>query len=68
MSAVTHEIREFINTEVINDKFETYNPEVEPSDYLESLIGHVKTENIKNEGQSVLDWEMALFALEDIIG
>ncbi|CAH1131858.1 unnamed protein product [Ceutorhynchus assimilis] len=68
MAAVTHEIREFIQEEVIKNKLQTYSPETEPSDYLESLIGHVKMENMKNDEESSMNWEMAMFALEDIIG
>ncbi|XP_050313987.1 cytochrome P450 307a1-like [Anthonomus grandis grandis] len=68
MNVLTQEIREFIHNQVIKDKFETFNPDVEPKDYLESLIGHVKREQQKNKEQPALDWEMALFALEDIIG
>ncbi|KAL1502076.1 hypothetical protein ABEB36_007275 [Hypothenemus hampei] len=60
LNEVTSEIRQFINDRVIGDKFQVYNPDLEHGDYLESLIGHVKKESI--------DWETALFALEDIIG
>lgn len=63
LSAVTHKIREFINREVIGDRFETHQPDTEPADYLESLIGRVKA-----PGKEPLDWDTALFALEDIIG
>ncbi|XP_030755031.1 cytochrome P450 307a1-like [Sitophilus oryzae] len=68
MSKVTHEIREFITKKVIKDKFTSFNCETEPNDYLESLIRHVKLENQKDSESPTLDWEMALFALEDIIG
>ncbi|XP_066149315.1 cytochrome P450 307a1-like [Euwallacea fornicatus] len=69
MNVLTHEIRDFVNTEVVKDKFETYDVDLEPSDYLESLIRHVKMQN-NNDAQkcSFMDWETALFALEDIIG
>ncbi|KAF7266486.1 cytochrome P450 307a1-like [Rhynchophorus ferrugineus] len=68
MSDVTHEIRNFIHEEIIKDKYNNFNTKTEPNDYLESLISHVKIENEKTDGESTLDWEMALFALEDIIG
>ncbi|KAH0999063.1 hypothetical protein HUJ04_000192 [Dendroctonus ponderosae] len=63
LSAVTHKIREFINREVIGDRFERHQPDMEPADYLDSLIGRVKA-----PGKEPLDWDTALFALEDIIG
>ncbi|XP_066261781.1 cytochrome P450 307a1-like [Euwallacea similis] len=69
MNALTHEIRNFVNTEVIKNKFETYDVDLEPSDYLESLIRYVKMQNNNDDQKhSSMDWETALFALEDIIG
>ncbi|KAJ8939352.1 hypothetical protein NQ318_005713 [Aromia moschata] len=63
MSGLTHRIRRFIEEEVIGGRFEDFDVEGEPDDYVESLIKHVKS------GESPqLPWETALFALEDIIG
>lgn len=63
VNGLTHKIREFILEEVIGDRFENYNVETEPNDYVDSLIKHVKC----NE-TAEFSWETALFALEDIIG
>nr|UUB32631.1 cytochrome P450 CYP307B1 [Dendroctonus rhizophagus] len=63
LSVVTHKIREFINREVIGDRLEAHQPDMEPADYLDSLIGRAKA-----PGKEPLDWDTALFALEDIIG
>lgn len=62
INGLTHKIREFVLDNVIGDKYDNYNGE-EPSDYVESLIQYVKTEE-----SSDLTWDMALFALEDILG
>lgn len=61
ISSLTHNIRNFILNRIIEDRFDTFNIENEPKDYVENLIKHVKTE-------AEFDWETALFALEDIIG
>ncbi|KAB0791888.1 hypothetical protein PPYR_03688 [Photinus pyralis] len=62
MSELAHEIRHFLIDDVIDGRYESYADE-EPSDYVESLIQHVR-----NEESSCMSWENALFALEDIIG
>ncbi|XP_044763738.1 cytochrome P450 307a1-like [Coccinella septempunctata] len=61
ISTLTHNIRNFILGRIIEERYETFNVEEEPKDYVESLIKHVRTE-------AEFDWETALFALEDIIG
>lgn len=63
MSKLTHRIREFIESRIIEDRFENWSMNVEPDDYVESLIYHVKTESAPK-----MSWDTALFALEDIIG
>ncbi|KAJ8917284.1 hypothetical protein NQ315_002301 [Exocentrus adspersus] len=63
MGALTRRIRDFVHDKVIEDRYDVFDVETEPSDYVESLIKHVKS------GESTeLTWETALFALEDIIG
>ncbi|XP_060533618.1 cytochrome P450 307a1-like [Cylas formicarius] len=62
MTQVAREIREFINRDLLKNKYEDFDGSATPSDYLESLIGHVKKEG------SGFDMETALFALEDILG
>ncbi|XP_018336239.1 cytochrome P450 307a1-like [Agrilus planipennis] len=62
MNNLAHSIRKFIEEDIIGDRYNTFSDD-EPSDFVESLIKHVKhTEDSK------MDWDMALFALEDIIG
>lgn len=68
MNVLTHEIREFVNEKVIQNKFATFDVDVEPSNYLESLIRYVKMENNNLDKDCAMDWETALYALEDIIG
>lgn len=63
MERWSHEIRNFIVENIITDRFETWNVGDEPNDYIDSLIDHVK-----QDLQPRIDWEQALFALEDIIG
>ncbi|KAK9884320.1 hypothetical protein WA026_005270 [Henosepilachna vigintioctopunctata] len=61
MANMTANIKKFVLERIIGDRFENFDAADEPSDYVESLIQHVK--KVKS-----FDWEMALFALEDIIG
>ncbi|XP_055641222.1 cytochrome P450 307a1-like [Toxorhynchites rutilus septentrionalis] len=63
MDQLTEEIREIMLDTIINDRYDTWvdgNPE---NDYVDSLITYVK----KKIGPD-MEWETALFALEDIIG
>lgn len=63
VNGLTHKIRDFILTEVIEDRYEKYNVQSDPTDYVDSLIRHVKS------GETAeFSWDTALFALEDIIG
>lgn len=59
----SHEIREFILENVIEDRFEHNYSENDEMDYVESLITHVKSDM-----QPPMDWDSALFALEDMVG
>lgn len=63
MNKLTHRIRNFIETRIIEDRFENWSVNLKPDDYVESLIYHVKTESLPT-----MSWDTALFALEDIIG
>nr|XP_023023054.1 cytochrome P450 307a1-like [Leptinotarsa decemlineata] len=63
MNYLTHKIRDFIENEIIEDRFENYNPDFEPEDYVDTLIHYVRSENTP-----ILTWDAALFSLEDIIG
>lgn len=62
MNALTHQIRDFVLEKIIGDRYDTYGDE-EPADYAESLIQYVK-----NQEGNELTWDVALFALEDILG
>lgn len=62
INGLTHNIREFVLENIIGDRYEKYD-NASPADYVESLIQYVKTEEATD-----LTWDMALFALEDIIG
>lgn len=63
MSQYAHRIRHFIEKRIIENRFESWTNDSKPSDYVESLIYHVKTES-----GAQMSWDTALFALEDIIG
>ncbi|KAG5875208.1 hypothetical protein JTB14_016986 [Gonioctena quinquepunctata] len=63
MNRLTQKIRDFVEDVIIENRFEEFNFQSEPNDYVESLIHYVKS------GQSPdLSWDSALFSLEDIIG
>lgn len=60
----THEIRQFILDNIIEDRRENWCESTDgANDYVESLIEHV---NLNLEPK--MEWETALYALEDIIG
>lgn len=59
----SHEIRQFILDNIIEDRCETWTASNEQSDYVDSLVDHV-TQNCEPK----MEWETALFALEDILG
>lgn len=63
MNSLTHKIREFIETEVVADRFDTFDIYSEPNDYVENLIKYVK-----GDESPELPWDTALFALEDVLG
>lgn len=63
MNSLTHSIRKFIDKEVIGNRFDEFDVESDPHDYVESLIKYVKSDEPCD-----LSWNTALFALEDIVG
>ncbi|KFB35730.1 hypothetical protein ZHAS_00002630 [Anopheles sinensis] len=63
MDRLAEEIREIILETIIGDRYERWVEGSEPCDYVDSLIDHVK-----GRMGPELEWETALFALEDIIG
>lgn len=63
MQTWSHEIRNFILDNIIEDRKELWSGSNEQTDYVDSLVNHV-TENLEPK----MEWDTALFALEDIIG
>ncbi|XP_053675558.1 cytochrome P450 307a1-like [Anopheles nili] len=63
MDRLAEEIRAIILETIIGDRYEHWAEGGEPRDYVDSLIEHVKA----GHGPA-LEWETALFALEDIVG
>lgn len=64
MAKCTHEIRAFIEENIIEDRRETWTECNDgQNDYVESLIDHVQ-----RDLEPKMEWETALFALEDILG
>lgn len=52
MEQWSHEIRNFVLEDIIGDRFEQWVVGSEPSDYIDSLIDHVK-----QDMQPRMDWE-----------
>lgn len=63
MDQMTEEIRKIMLDTIINDRYDNWVEGSEEIDYVDSLINHVKSKVGPN-----MEWETALFALEDIIG
>ncbi|KAL1394756.1 hypothetical protein pipiens_011719, partial [Culex pipiens pipiens] len=63
MDQLAEEIREIMLETIINDRYNSWVEGNTENDYVDSLINHVKSK-IGPE----MEWETALFALEDIIG
>ena len=63
MEQSSHEIRKFIVENIIEDRMEAWHVGNEQNDYIDSLIEHVKSDM-----EPKIEWDTALFALEDIIG
>lgn len=60
----SEEIRDTILTHIVSDRFDQWQDGDEAQDYLECLIENVKS----GGGAEKLDWNTAIFALEDIVG
>lgn len=64
MQKCTHEIRDFIMENIIEDRYDSWTECNDGQyDYVESLIDHVQ-----RDLEPKMEWETALFALEDILG
>ncbi|CAH1380703.1 unnamed protein product [Tenebrio molitor] len=63
INKATHKIRDFVLTHIIGSRFDDFDPNSDPDDYVDSLVKYVKSEEAPE-----LTWDTALFALEDIIG
>ena len=58
-----HEIREFMINDIISSRFDDWTSEQEEDDYVDALISHVRQGK-----QPAMNWDTAMFALEDIVG
>lgn len=63
MDQLAEEIREIMLETIINDRYDNWVEGNTENDYVDSLINHVKSKIGPD-----MEWETALFALEDIIG
>jgi len=63
MANWSHEIRKFMEKNIIGDRLASWRSVIPEEDYVDCLINHVKT-----DGEPKLTWDMAMFALEDIVG
>ncbi|XP_066996016.2 cytochrome P450 307a1-like [Anabrus simplex] len=59
----SHSIREFMMTEIVASRMDAWTPWKEEEDYVDALINHVRSEQ-----QPAMSLDVAMFALEDIIG
>lgn len=64
MERCAHEIRDFILSDIIEDRKDTTPADPTTMDYVDCLIEKVRSEAAEPQ----MEWETALFALEDIIG
>ena len=63
MTKWSHKIRDFVNKEIIGERFTGWSGMIPENDYVDCLINHVRT-----DAQPKMFWDTGLFALEDIIG
>lgn len=63
MANWSHEIRKFMEENVIGDRLTSWESVIPEEDYVDCLINHIKT-----NAEPRMTWDMAMFALEDIVG
>ncbi|XP_015602752.1 cytochrome P450 307a1 [Cephus cinctus] len=63
MADWSHKIREFVDEHIIRDRFDSWSEVIPENDYVDCLINHIRT-----NAEPKISWDMALFALEDIVG
>lgn len=63
MKLWTNNIRDFVKKNIIQNRQSTWTSKIPEVDYIDCLINHVNS-----NATPKMDWETALFALEDIIG
>ncbi|XP_012289084.1 cytochrome P450 307a1-like [Orussus abietinus] len=63
MAHWSHKIREFVNENIIEERYSGWSKSVLETDYVDCLVNYVKMDR-----KPRLSWDAALFALEDIIG
>lgn len=63
MANWSHEIRKFMETDIISSRLTDWKSVIPEEDYVDCLINHVRTDS-----EPKMNWDVAMFALEDIIG
>ncbi|XP_043497167.1 cytochrome P450 307a1-like [Polistes fuscatus] len=63
MANWSHEIRQFVDEDIIEQRLNKWTSVIPEKDYIDCLINHVKTDS-----EPTMSWDVAMFALEDIIG
>lgn len=63
MANWSHEIRKFVEENIISERLNDWQSVIPEEDYVDCLINHVRT-----DCEPRMTWDMAMFALEDIIG
>jgi len=63
MANWSHEIRKFMEENVIGDRLTSWQSVIPEEDYVDCLVNHIKT-----NAEPRMTWDMAMFALEDIVG
>ncbi|KAL0123159.1 hypothetical protein PUN28_007648 [Cardiocondyla obscurior] len=63
MANWSHGVRKFMESNVIGDRLTCWKSVIPEEDYVDCLINHIKTVS-----EPKMTWDMAMFALEDIIG
>ncbi|XP_050450159.1 cytochrome P450 307a1-like [Cataglyphis hispanica] len=59
----THEVKQFMEKYVIGDRLANWKSIIPEEDYVDCLINHIKT-----DAEPKMTWDIAMFALEDIVG
>lgn len=63
MANWSQEIRKFVDEDIIGERLNSWKSIIPEEDYVDCLINHIKT-----DAEPRMSWDIAIFALEDIIG